>query len=64
MSPPVYFLWGLLRTMICLKINLASFDNQKRKITNETAAIPPAMLAATFAGMDCPDGLRRQADGN
>jgi hypothetical protein len=38
--------------------------NLKRKITNETAAIPPAMLAATFADVECPDDLCRLADGN
>jgi hypothetical protein len=54
MSTPVFFLWGLLRTMMS-KNKPSITDNIKRKITKATAANLPAMLAATFADVECPD---------
>jgi hypothetical protein len=39
-------------------------DDPKTNITNETAVIPPAMAAATFAGMESSVGLFLQLEGN
>jgi hypothetical protein len=62
MSPPDFIVWDLMKGRV-VRNKHRTFDYLKSNITNETAAIPPAVLAATFANTERRVRLGLQAVG-